>query len=101
MLRTARSDRSDVIVVGAGVCGLTTAVRLAEMGFAVRILALEEPAATSSAAAGAIWDPTYAHHSRLALWAAQTYEVFAGMAAAGLPGIRMVDAVEASRKSAA
>jgi D-amino-acid oxidase len=96
MPRRAASSR--VVVVGAGVSGLTTAVRLAESGLRPRILAQDRPAATSSAAAGAIWDPTYARHSRRDLWATRTYEVFAALAAAGLPGIRMVAAFEASRR---
>lgn len=99
MPRGPASHRFDVVVCGAGVSGLTTAVRLAESGLRVRLLARHGPAATSSAAAGAIWDPTYAEHPRRTVWATRTYEMFARMAAAGLPGIRMVDAVEASRRS--
>jgi D-amino-acid oxidase len=93
MPRHAASNR--IVVVGAGVSGLTTAVRLAESGLRPRVLAQDEPAATTSAAAGAIWDPTYASHPRRDLWAARTYEVLAELAAS-VPGIRMVDAVEAS-----
>jgi D-amino-acid oxidase len=98
MPRRASSERSDVLVVGAGVSGLTTAVRLSDSGLRVQVLALDGPAMTSSAAAGAIWDPTYAEHSRRAVWATRTYEVFDALATAGLPGVCMVDAVEASRR---
>jgi D-amino-acid oxidase len=91
------SDRPDVLVVGAGVSGLTTGVRLAESGLRVRIRALNEPSETSSAAAGAMWDPIYAQHPRVEFWAARSYQVFEGLALAGLPGVRMVDGVEASR----
>ncbi|NMO51528.1 FAD-dependent oxidoreductase [Actinoplanes sp. TBRC 11911] len=91
------SHRPDVLVVGAGVSGLTTGVRLAESDLRVRIRALKEPAETSSAAAGAIWDPIYAKHPRVEFWAARSYQVFEALALAGLPGVRMVDGVEASR----
>jgi D-amino-acid oxidase len=45
----------DVLVVGAGVIGLTTAVCLAEDGLRVRIRTATPPAATTSAVAGAMW----------------------------------------------
>lgn len=45
---------TDVVVVGAGVIGLTTGVVLTEAGAAVRIVSAEEPAATTSAVAGAL-----------------------------------------------
>jgi D-amino-acid oxidase len=92
------SDHSEVLVVGAGVSGLTTAVCLAEQGLRVRIRAADRPAHTNSAAAGAIWDPIYATHPRVGAWAARSYDEFARMAAGGLPGVRLVDGVEASRE---
>lgn len=50
-----RSPReSDVIVVGAGVIGLTIAVRLAETGRSVCVVAEKRPRNTTSAAAGAM-----------------------------------------------
>jgi D-amino-acid oxidase len=48
---------ADVLVLGAGVIGLTTAVCLAEAGLTVALAAAEPPAQTTSAAAGAIWGP--------------------------------------------
>ncbi|OIK28078.1 hypothetical protein VT52_008825 [Streptomyces malaysiense] len=45
-----------VVVVGAGVAGLTTAVVLAEAGASVHVIAEQVPGATSSAA-GAMWGP--------------------------------------------
>lgn len=47
-----------VVVVGAGVVGLTCAVRLAEAGHPVDVLARDLPAETSSAAAGGLWLPS-------------------------------------------
>jgi D-amino-acid oxidase len=86
-----------VLIVGAGVSGLTTGVRLAESGLRVRIRAECPPAESSSAAAGAIWDPIYAKHDRVEHWAARSYEVFAGLAVEGAPGVRLINGIEASR----
>ena len=47
----------DVLVVGAGVSGLTTAVCLAEAGHGVEIRADRLPPDTTSAVAGALWGP--------------------------------------------
>ncbi len=89
--------QADVLVVGAGVSGLTTAVLLAEHGRRVLVRAADPPAMTNSAAAGAIWGPIYADHPRVAEWAARGYDVFAALAASGEPAVRMVAGLEASR----
>jgi len=47
----------DVLVIGAGVIGLTTATCLAETGVSVAIATAEPPQRTTSVAAGAIWGP--------------------------------------------
>jgi D-amino-acid oxidase len=51
------SRNPDVLVIGAGVSGLTTAVCLAEAGARVAVQAGEPPSQTTSAVAGAIWGP--------------------------------------------
>jgi D-amino-acid oxidase len=48
---------ADVLVVGAGVVGLTTAISLAEAGVLTRVVAAEPPSRVTSVAAGAIWGP--------------------------------------------
>ncbi|MGW0878322.1 FAD-dependent oxidoreductase [Streptomyces sp. NPDC002671] len=48
------TERTEALVIGAGVAGLTTAVCLAEQGCAVRVLAERPPRETTSAVAGAI-----------------------------------------------
>jgi D-amino-acid oxidase len=50
-----RSSDADVLVIGAGVSGLTTAVCLAEAGARVAVQAELPPGWTTSAVAGAIW----------------------------------------------
>ncbi|MCT4353261.1 FAD-binding oxidoreductase [Streptomyces sp. Je 1-79] len=47
----------DVIVVGGGVIGLTTAVTLAERGVRVRVWSRDAVTETTSAVAGALWWP--------------------------------------------
>lgn len=48
---------ADVIVVGGGISGLTTAMVLAERGDRVRVWSAAPAAATTSAVAGALWWP--------------------------------------------
>jgi D-amino-acid oxidase len=70
-----------VTVVGAGVVGLTCAVRLAEAGHRVRVLTREPPLATTSAVAGALWSPYLVQpRERVDAWAARTYRVLAELA---------------------
>ena len=92
------SARPDVLIIGAGVSGLTTAVRLAEAGMRVRIRAHRRPERSTSAAAGAIWDPLYANHPLVLRWSSTSYEVFCELVAAGRPELRLVPGVEASRR---
>jgi D-amino-acid oxidase len=49
-----------ITVVGAGVLGLSCAVRLAEHGYDVNVLARDLPAETTSAALGGLWLPALA-----------------------------------------
>jgi D-amino-acid oxidase len=48
---------SEIVVVGAGVVGLSTAIALQEAGHRVRVVSAERPERTTSAAAGAVWYP--------------------------------------------
>jgi D-amino-acid oxidase len=52
--------RPDVVVIGSGVIGLTTAACLAEAGFSVRIRTAALPQETTSRVAGAMWGSTFA-----------------------------------------
>lgn len=51
-----RRPRPVAIVLGAGVNGLTTALKLAMDGFQVHVIAKEPPYDTTSVGAGAIWE---------------------------------------------
>ena len=70
-----------VVVVGAGVTGLTCAVRLAEAGHRVDVLARDLPLETTSVVAAALWYPYNAlPQDRVTAWAASSYAVFADLA---------------------
>ena len=63
-----------VIVVGAGVIGLSCAVRLAEHGHDVAVLARDLPPETTSAVAAALWYPYRAlPRDAVTRWSATTY----------------------------
>lgn len=89
--------RDGVLVLGAGVIGLTTAVVLAEAGRPVRVWAREEPPGTTSAVAGALWEPFLAEpRHRVLEWSCHTFRVLAGLAGTPGSGVRMVPGVNAA-----
>jgi D-amino-acid oxidase len=78
---------SDVIVLGAGISGLTCAVRLLERGARVTVVTADEPAATVSRLAAAVWYPTHTDADpRVLGWARRTYDELMRQAADGVPG---------------
>ncbi len=88
---------ADVLVIGAGVIGLTTAVHLAEAGVAVTVAAAEPPRQTTSVAAGAIWGPhLVGMDDRIERWARVTREHWASSGLA-----RELTGVAASRDEGA
>ncbi|SNS60916.1 D-amino-acid oxidase [Asanoa hainanensis] len=81
-----------VIVVGAGVSGLTTAIVLAESGVKTRVLAAERPQHTTSVAAGALWGPSFQQpHDKTLAWTAQSLVDFQDLAAEPGTGVRISD----------
>ena len=84
-------------MVGAGVVGLTTAVRLAEAGRSVLVRARELPSETTSFAAGAMWWPLWAAHERVPEWSEQTLRAMREMADDPRAGIQWVSGLEAAR----
>lgn len=66
---------ADVLVIGAGVIGLTTAICLAEAGVSVSVAAAEPPEKTTSLAAGALWGPhLVGMDDRIGRWAGATLD---------------------------
>ncbi|HUB39294.1 MAG TPA: FAD-dependent oxidoreductase [Streptosporangiaceae bacterium] len=69
---------ADVLVLGAGVIGLSTAICLAEAGVSVTVAAADPPERTTSAAAGAIWGPHLVRmDERVERWAKATLAALA------------------------
>jgi D-amino-acid oxidase len=73
----------DVVVVGAGVIGLTTAYRLCQNGYSVSVLTKDDPMDTTSAVAGAFWLPYLVPDSDVDRWGLSTHDVLAKMASDG------------------
>lgn len=87
-------------MVGAGVVGLSCAVRLLEAGHRVDVVARDLPLETTSVVAAALWYPYRAWPvDRVLGWSARTFEAFTSMAeqdaedASGC-GVRMVPGTE-------
>ncbi len=92
--------RADIVVVGAGVAGLTTALMLRQAGYPVRrLVARERPERTTSACAGAIWGPHLVSHGDVDRWATMTLSQLKKLAGDLHTGIRLVHGVEASREA--
>lgn len=69
--------RMRVLVVGAGVIGLSCAVRLREVGYDAHVLARDLPMETTSSVAAALWYPYRAlPQDKVAAWSRTTYEEF-------------------------
>ena len=84
-----------VTVVGAGVVGLTCAVRLLQEGHRVDVLARDLPLETTSAVAAALWYPYRAFpFDRVLGWSARSYEVFVGLADVAGAGVALRGGVE-------
>lgn len=90
-----------VIVVGAGVTGLTCAVRLLEAGHRVDVVARDLPQETTSAVAAALWYPYLAlPQDRVTAWAARSYQVFSALADDSESGVRQRLGTEVFRQPA-
>lgn len=91
------TTKSDVLVIGAGVSGLSTALSLIESGLDVTIRAADLPQRTTSVAAGAIWG---AHlvgvDERVRMWSALTLDRLRELAADPATGIRETRGLVAS-----
>jgi D-amino-acid oxidase len=79
-----------VVVVGAGVLGLSCALRLLEAGHRVDVLTRDLPLETTSAVAAAIWYPYLAFpQDKVTAWGAASYDAFAGLASDPATGVAM------------
>lgn len=87
-----------ILVIGAGVSGLTSAICLAEAGFTVRIRTAALPRETTSCAAGAIWGPYLVDDDRVIRWSERTRKVLSQLAGDDASGVRLTHGLEASRR---
>jgi D-amino-acid oxidase len=79
----------DVLVVGAGVSGLTTAVCLAEAGLRVIVVAAAPSVGSTSSVAGAIWGPHLVEDSaRTVRWRLETLAVLQQLTTDPATGVR-------------
>ncbi|MDO0924787.1 FAD-dependent oxidoreductase [Streptomyces sp. TG1A-8] len=90
-----RGSSDEVVVVGSGIAGLTTAVLLAESGRRTRVWAREPAGRTASAVAGALWWPyRIGPEPLVGAWALDTLGVYEELAdRPGETGVRLVDGV--------
>jgi D-amino-acid oxidase len=90
---------SRVIVVGAGVVGLSCAMRLQQAGHQVDVVARDLPLETTSAVAAAIWYPYRAFpFEQVTAWGAATYRELHRLSDEPDTGIRMVEGIELHRR---
>lgn len=79
-----------VVIVGAGVIGLSCAVLLAEAGYDTNVLARELPRETYSAHGAGLWLPQMVGPTqKLGRWAGQTYEALGEFADTPGAGVAM------------
>jgi D-amino-acid oxidase len=89
-----RNPVDPVVVVGAGVSGLTTAICLAEAGRPVRVWTAEPPRRTTSAMAGALWGPSFQEPmAKTMAWTEVSLREFTALAADSDTGVRLAPAV--------
>ncbi|MDX6325591.1 MAG: D-amino-acid oxidase, partial [Nocardioidaceae bacterium] len=92
---------SRVTVVGAGVVGLSCAVRLLEAGHSVSVVARDLPLETTSAVAAALWYPYRAYpFERVTAWSATTYDALLRLASDEATGVVMRQGTEVLREPA-
>ena len=84
----------DLIIVGGGVSGLTTAHTLLARGHRVRVIAAEWHPDIVSSVAAAVWYPYKVDHPQVSAWGQTSFERFRALAAAGHTGVKMVQGIE-------
>lgn len=91
----------DVLVIGAGVIGLTTAISLAEAGLKTTVRAAGTGAQTTSFASGALWGPVRCGPPERTLeWSRTGLRVMTALAGDPASGITMVSGREVSAEPA-
>lgn len=82
----------DTVVIGCGVIGLSTGVRLLQAGRSVCIVTAEPPESTTSNLAAAVWYPTkFNQQDGVLEWAKRTADVFSDLTEEPDSGVIMRD----------
>jgi D-amino-acid oxidase len=91
-----------IVVVGAGVSGLTSAVCLAEAGWPVRVWTDAMPQHTTSVVAGAVWAPPRPadRATKTLAWTEYSLGVFRELAADTDTGVQMAPAISVGELTA-
>ncbi|HWT48849.1 MAG TPA: FAD-dependent oxidoreductase, partial [Mycobacterium sp.] len=89
------ASAQQIVVVGAGVSGLTSAVCLAEAGWPVRVWTAAMPQQTTSVVAGAVWAPPRPAEraDQTLAWTEHSLRVFRELANDPATGVRMAPAL--------
>ncbi len=96
-LAAMASTDPDVLVIGAGVSGLSSALVLLESGFKVTIFASDPPHRTTSVVAAALWGThLVGPDERIAPWASATLDRFRELASDPATGIREIPGLVAT-----
>jgi D-amino-acid oxidase len=94
-----RTLTRDAIVVGCGVSGLSTAVRLLETGFKVKIVTRERTPNTTSDVAAAVWYPfRCGPPDRTLMWGRRTFRALRELARDPETGVTMVPGIDLREK---
>lgn len=81
-----------ITVIGAGVIGLTSAIRLLESGHQVEVLAREIESGTTSHKAAAIWFPFHvAPVEKTNVWGEETLKTYRQEDSQGVPGLKSIE----------
>jgi D-amino-acid oxidase len=84
----------DVVVIGAGVAGLTCANQLMGEGLRVRVWAAAPPERTTSAVAAAIWYPYHVDGKDVEKWGERSFKKFEALEADSTSGVSMSSGIE-------
>lgn len=88
-------EERNIVVIGCGVIGLTTAIRLLERGYSVTIVARDIPPHTTSNVAAAVWFPYHVLPlERVLAWSATSLDTYYELAADYETGISLATFID-------